>query len=627
MSAKRIRALPAFLAHLPDLPDFGSPAATDAARAVSTQTSPVKKTRASPIALPDLPDLSATPAADKINAATDKSTADAAQPTSAARRERAERLAEQPAATVNPPLIAPSAPDPPAATPATADTTAPSIPSTPAIPSTAAPNSSEHATPREQKSHPPAALSAAPPARTDPANEALQRLDGTLPSAAAVAAAPAGVAESAPHGSAASEIQDGHAATLRTLYLDHFGFAESPFGITPNTDFFYTGARRGAMLDGLIYAITHDEGIIRLTGEVGSGKTMLCRVLMERLPDNVSIVYLANPSLSRDDILHAILADLGVSIASDARQVVVLKALQDHLLALHSANRRVVVLIDEAHAMPRETLEEIRLLSNLESRRHKLLQIVLFAQPELNVILARPDMRQLKERITQNFTLEPLRRQDIQEYLDFRLRAAGYRGASPFSPEAIRLIARASKGLTRRINILADKALLAAFATGRHEVGRHEALVAVRDSQFARIRAALFSWRSLALILAVLLVASGANYIQQGLRAPRGAASTAAIQPKLVDGQSWLAQADGNHWSVQLVSIEPGPTNQPAEVVAALAQATQVLDNGRIKVFHDHAGRLIIAFGEFASAEKANLAAQILRQRLPSQPRQINEWR
>jgi type II secretory pathway predicted ATPase ExeA/septal ring-binding cell division protein DamX len=270
------------------------------------------------------------------------------------------------------------------------------------------------------------------------------------------------------------------------MYLEHFGLNESPFRITPHTDFFFDGANRGATLDALIYAITHDEGIVKVSGEVGSGKTMLCRVLMERLPANVMLIYLANPSLSREDILYAIADELRLDIPDNARPSAVLRVLQNHLIMSFGEGRQVVVLIDEAHAMPAETLEEIRLLSNLETNRHKLLQLVLFGQPELNDILARPDMRQLKERITHNFSLEPLVRNDIASYLDFRMRAAGYRGPSVFSAAAVKLIERSSRGLTRRINILADKALLAAFSTGSHRVGAREAQAAIRDCDFSK---------------------------------------------------------------------------------------------------------------------------------------------
>ncbi len=269
------------------------------------------------------------------------------------------------------------------------------------------------------------------------------------------------------------------------MYLDHFGLNEPPFRITPHTDFFFDGANRGATLDALIYAVTHDEGIVKVSGEVGSGKTMLCRVLMERLPETVTIIYLANPSLSRDDILYAIADELRLDVPDNARSSVVMRALQDNLIKSFGEGRQVVVLIDEAHAMPVETLEEIRLLSNLEANRAKLLQLVLFGQPELNDVLARPDMRQLKERITHNFGLEPLVRDDITHYLDFRMRAAGYRGPSVFSPAALKSIEQSSLGLTRRINILADKALLAAFSSGSHHIGPKEIQAAIRDCEFS----------------------------------------------------------------------------------------------------------------------------------------------
>ncbi|HEY6863416.1 MAG TPA: AAA family ATPase [Burkholderiales bacterium] len=269
------------------------------------------------------------------------------------------------------------------------------------------------------------------------------------------------------------------------MYLDHFGLSEPPFRITPNTEFFFQGANRGATLEALVYAICQDEGIVKVSGEVGSGKTMLCRVLMERLPKNVETVFLANPSLSADEILLAIADELGFDMG-ELRSARLLRALQDRLIALFADGRRVVVLIDEAHAMPKPTLEEIRLLSNLEANRHKLLQIVLFGQPELDDLLDTADMRQLKERITHSFRLDPLRREDVDSYVDFRMRAAGYRGPNVFARPALELIAQASQGLTRRVNILADKALLAAFAAGSHAVGPREVRRAIGDSNFYR---------------------------------------------------------------------------------------------------------------------------------------------
>jgi type II secretory pathway predicted ATPase ExeA len=267
------------------------------------------------------------------------------------------------------------------------------------------------------------------------------------------------------------------------LYLEHFGLNEPPFRITPHTDFFFDGAERGATLEALLYAVTHDEGIVKVSGEVGSGKTMLSRVLMERLPAEVATIYLATPSLARDEILQAIGDELGLTLTE--RRTVALRELQEHLIKLYAGGRRVVILIDEAHAMPEDTLEQVRLLSNLESNRHKLLQIVLFGQPELDATLAKPSLRQLRDRITHSFRMRPLATTEVAKYLGFRMRAAGYRGPDVFAPRAATRIARASEGLTRRINILADKALLAAYSQGSHAVTPRHARAAIADSDFS----------------------------------------------------------------------------------------------------------------------------------------------
>ena len=272
------------------------------------------------------------------------------------------------------------------------------------------------------------------------------------------------------------------------LYLEHFGLSETPFRITPHTDFFFDGADRGATLEALIYAILHDEGIVKVSGEVGSGKTMLCRVLMERLPKEVETIYLATPSLARDEILHAIGDDLKLAFSQD-RRTVALRELQEHLISLYGAGRRVVILIDEAHVMPEDTLEQVRLLSNLESNRHKLLQIVLFGQPELDATLAKNELRQLRDRITHSFRMRPLSPAEVAKYISFRMRAAGYRGPDVFLPGAIAMIARASHGLTRRINILADKSLLAAFTENSHAVTERQVRAAIADSEFAQVKA------------------------------------------------------------------------------------------------------------------------------------------
>ena len=439
------------------------------------------------------------------------------------------------------------------------------------------------------------------------------------------------------------------------MYLDHFGLREAPFRITPHTEFFYFGANRGATLEALIYAITRDEGIVKVSGEVGSGKTMLCRMLLERLPDNVETVYLANPSLSRDEILQAIAEELHAPLP-EGRSQLLLRALQERLIEIYSAGRQVVVMIDEAHAMPAETLEEIRLLSNLESNRHKLLHIVLFGQPELDQHLRQIAMRPLKERITHNFALEPLRRNDIASYLMFRMRAAGYRGPDLFTAGAVERISRASEGLTRRINILADKALLAAFADGRHLIDKKQVDAAIRDAQFNTIGEAGFlsvRWLAAGALLVVAIVALIAS-MTAGHRTNRAApawpdasagtaaaatataipvappatepappetaddnapsaepASTAAeptpsLAERIAASETWLAEAPASHYVIQLLSTDAGKQDEVGEY---LASRTQALDPQLLHVYrsklsgHDRVG---IVYGDYPSRNAAN---------------------
>lgn len=267
------------------------------------------------------------------------------------------------------------------------------------------------------------------------------------------------------------------------MYLDHFGLDSAPFNITSQTDFFYDGAARGATLDALLYAVQQGEGIVKVTGEVGSGKTMLCRMLLESLPDNVEIIFLSVPSLKREEIVQALCIELGLDIKGQAAYQL-LTALQEKLVDLYADNQRVLVLIDEAHAMPLESLEQIRLLSNLENSDHKLLQIILFGQPELDDHLRLPHMRQLKERITHSFQLNPLEKAEVGPYLAHRLENAGYQGPVLFSDKCIKLMTDASEGLTRRINIIADKSLLAAYADNTLNVTPQHVRAAIRDSDF-----------------------------------------------------------------------------------------------------------------------------------------------
>ncbi len=449
-----------------------------------------------------------------------------------------------------------------------------------------------------------------------------------------------------------------------SLYLAHFGLREPPFRITPHTDFFFAGANRGPTLDALIYAITQDEGIVKVTGEVGSGKTMLCRMLLEKLPAEVETIYLANPSLSRQEILAAIADELGIPLGGQSAHSMI-RALQDALVDRYAAGKRVVVLIDEAHAMPGESLEEIRLLSNLESKSNKLLQIALFAQPELDERLAASDMRQLRERITQHFTLAPLQHTDVGAYIDFRLRAAGYRGPNPFAAEALALVADVSEGLSRRINILADKSLLAAYASGSHTVDTAAVRTAVNDARFTPLRgAAPLSRRGLlvgaALGAAIAATVLGAAFWLQA-RPPAPAepplapaavapvvkpsaetpatpaalvtptAPAAALGPLgrrfLASGEAWLATADKRRYFIQLLATDAA---NGREVEAFLERHGGSLDQESLRVYHSSLSgrdRLGVVYGEFPDRAAASAAIAALPEAiraLQPYPRQVS---
>ena len=364
-----------------------------------------------------------------------------------------------------------------------------------------------------------------------------------------------------------------------TMYLEHFGLRDAPFKITPHTEFFFAGANRGETLEALLYAITSGEGIVKVTGEVGAGKTMLCRVLMERLPPTVETIYFAVPSLSPDELLATVANDLGIELDS-TNITKTIRALQTRLIEIYANGKRVVALIDEAHAMPVETLEQIRLLSNLETSHEKLIQIVLFGQPELDQHLSMPNIRQLKERITHSFLLLPLPPRDIKDYLNFRLRAAGYHGPDLFSADALKIIAEASEGLTRRINIYADKTLLAAFADGTHTITCDHVRSAVADTQIV-LAAPKYSRKLITTAIVVTLLVGASLGFFAGQNATNQTPATskpgASVQSTTIQGSSTspvAAMAD-----VPSNAVSPAPV-VTREATAKASSASGVAPTG-----------------------------------------------
>lgn len=270
------------------------------------------------------------------------------------------------------------------------------------------------------------------------------------------------------------------------MYLNHFGLSEFPFSITPDTSYVCSLQGHQEALNTLLVALNGGEGFVKISGEVGTGKTLLCRRLLQSLDAGWVTAYLPNPNLDGDTLLRALAEEFGVEDFAGLDQYHLLRRVNLALLGFARAKKRVVVCIDEAQAMPIETLEALRLLSNLETEKRKLVQIVLFGQPELDAKLRRPEVRQLLQRIAFHYRLGTLKKSELELYLAHRLRVAGFRGEALFSPAALRALHRASGGTPRLINILAHKTLLAAFGEGRQTIRRRHVRLAAGDTEGAR---------------------------------------------------------------------------------------------------------------------------------------------
>ncbi|SDI19376.1 ExeA family protein [Propionivibrio dicarboxylicus] len=270
------------------------------------------------------------------------------------------------------------------------------------------------------------------------------------------------------------------------MYLKHFGLSELPFRITPDTSFVFANRQHQEALNTLLMALQEGEGFIKITGEVGSGKTLLCRRLLQSLGNEWSTAYLPNPSLDPDTLFLAIAEELGVKDAVGLDHFHLVRRINRALLDVARAKKRVVVCIDEVQAMPLPTLEALRLLSNLETEKRKLVQIVLFGQPELDERLRRPEIRQLLQRITFHCRLQGVEKLEIGNYVEHRLRVGGYRGDALFTPGALRALFRASSGMPRLINILAHKAMLSAFGEGVGRIDVKHIRLASKDTEGAK---------------------------------------------------------------------------------------------------------------------------------------------
>jgi len=264
------------------------------------------------------------------------------------------------------------------------------------------------------------------------------------------------------------------------MYLKFYGLKELPFNITPDPRFLFFTQRHREALDSLVYGIEHRAGFMELVGEVGSGKTTICRAVLARLPRHIETALILNPSLNETQLVRAILGDLGVGKRRRDR-LDLIEQLNEYLLDKARLGINVAVLIDEAQDLTAEVMEQVRLLSNLETDQHKLLQIVLSGQPELERRLADPSLRQLRQRIVVKCSLDPLDAAETYVYIEHRLHVAGSKDLGLFDEEAVELVHRVARGIPRLVNKVCDRAMLAGYAAGAKSIGRAEVKRAVAE--------------------------------------------------------------------------------------------------------------------------------------------------
>lgn len=271
------------------------------------------------------------------------------------------------------------------------------------------------------------------------------------------------------------------------MYLEFFGMRELPFTLTPNTDFFIDLDGHHKALEVIQVALESGEGFIKITGEVGTGKTLLCRRLLNTLGNEFVTAYIPNPFLTPDGLLLALAEELDLNVDRERGRHHVLNQINNKLVDIKKSGRQVVFLLDEAQAMPEDSIEALRLLTNLETESEKLLQVVLFGQPELNDLLNKDSLRQLRQRITFSYTLPVLTNEEVHSYINHRLSKSGFPGVNLFTSRAIHDLAQASKGIPRLINILCHKALLVAFGRGDTKVNHLHVRRAIEDTEDIRI--------------------------------------------------------------------------------------------------------------------------------------------
>jgi general secretion pathway protein A len=356
------------------------------------------------------------------------------------------------------------------------------------------------------------------------------------------------------------------------MYTSFFGLNEKPFTITPDPRYLFMSERHGEGLAHLVYGVTESGGFIQLTGEVGTGKTTLVRTMLNQVPAEVDVALILNPQLSPTEFLAAICEELGAPVPKDKSSTKALvDSLNQHLLATHAQGRRTILLVDEAQNLSRAVLEQLRLLTNLETATQKLLQIILIAQPELRDMLSKNNLRQLAQRVTGRYHLEPLSKEEASKYIDHRLKVAGAL-REIFDPTAKKEIYRLSGGVPRVINVICDRALLGAYSSEKQSVNRKLVRKAAEEVAGEALPSQMLKWMVPILTLGALglLIYAMVTWMPEQ--------QTASVQPAAP------SSADSNSEAVDavvepepVVAIEAAPEPVDLEQIAAGNSVTETV--------------------------------------------------
>jgi MSHA biogenesis protein MshM len=288
------------------------------------------------------------------------------------------------------------------------------------------------------------------------------------------------------------------------MYLSHYGIKEFPFTLTPNTRYFFGLPSHKEAIQVLLTALSTGEGFIKVTGEVGTGKTLICRKLLNELPNNLVAAYIPNPYLTPAELRRAVASELNVLLTDNTDQQEFSQRIQERLISINQEKKGVVLIIDEAQALPVESIEALRLITNLETETRKLLQVVLFGQPELNHKLSLPELRQLNQRVTFSYTLQLMDSDQVYQYVKHRMNISGYRGGDLFDRKCCSLIFKASKGTPRIVNVLCHKALMLAYGEGLQKISQSHVRLSIKDTESADKNFNIFFKSSISFLMVML---------------------------------------------------------------------------------------------------------------------------